>query len=392
MDPVEQIRAATRGTRYENRLFLVGGVVRDKVMGRPHAEDVDIVLEGDAPALARFLHEVGIAERRPVIYSRFGTAMLSVGGKTIELVGARRESYAPESRKPEVATGTLKEDVLRRDFTINTLLENLHTGEVLDLTGRGMADIRDGIIRTPTEPATTFYDDPLRMLRAVRFAVRFNFSIEEGTYRAILADAPRLAIVSRERIRDELAKMLLDDPARGLELLAEMGLLAQFAPELLAMRGVGQGGGHVWDVWSHTLQSLRALPDSADLVLRLAVLFHDVGKPETAEGGHFPGHEVLGAEIARRVLRRLRFPKSESERVARLIELHMRIGEYRREWSDSAVRRLMRDADGDIADLVALAVADRLGANPKASVSDIRELERRMEGLLFPHPAHLESP
>jgi len=388
-----------RGTPYEERLYLVGGIVRDKIMGRPPTEDVDIVLEGDALELARFLHDRGAADHRPVTYPRFGTAMVTIQGHTVELVSARRESYAPASRKPEIELAGLYDDVLRRDFTVNTLLENLHTGEILDLTGKGREDIGAGIIRTPTEPATTFYDDPLRMLRAVRFAVRLGFQIEQETYRAIVRDAGRLAIISKERIRDEFVKIVLsDEAARGLQMLKETGLLEQFTPELLEMQGVTQDGGHIYDVWEHTLQSLESLPPQADLTLRLAVLFHDAAKPRTktldSEGhSHFYEHEDLSAEIARRVLRRLRFPTGEIARVARLVSMHMRIGEYRSEWKDAAVKRLMRDAGGDIPDLLALARADRAGTGPHATTKSLDELEARMEHILLKTPVEeLKSP
>jgi poly(A) polymerase len=387
-NPVIQIiREATAGSEYEGRLYLVGGIVRDRIMGRPPTEDVDIVLEGNALELARFLHQLGVTDHSPVTYPRFGTAMVSIEGNTVELVSARRESYEPVSRKPEVQPANLFDDIMRRDFTINTLLEDLHTGEVLDLTGRGIADIHAGIIRTPTDPATTFYDDPLRMLRAIRFAVRFGYQIEEGTYDAIVRDAPRLAIISKERIRDEFVKILLSDrSSAGLRLLKETGLLAQFAPELMEMHGVTQDGGHIYDVWEHTLHALEALPSYADLALRLAVLFHDIGKPTTKsldeEGhSHFYRHEDLGAATARRLLGRLRFPKSETTRVARLVQMHMRVGEYTDAWSDTAVRRLMRDAGVDIDDLLALGRADRLGANPNASGAGLHQLHQRMEQL-----------
>lgn len=390
MNPtIERIRETTRDTTYQGRLFLVGGIVRDKIMGRPPTEDVDIVLEGDALEFARFLHKRGVAEHRPVTYPRFGTAMITIGGHTIELVSARRESYMPESRKPDVQPASLLDDVSRRDFTINTLLENLHTGEILDLTGRGMEDIEAEIIRTPTEPEKTFYDDPLRMLRAVRFAVRFGFEIEPATWEAIIRDVGRLTIISKERIRDEFAKIILsDDPDRGLRMLSDTGLLRQFIPEFLEMQGVEQTGPHVWDVWNHTLRALDSLPRQADLVLRLAVLFHDTGKPRTKTVGpdgdvHFYGHEDLSAQITQRVLRRLRFPLNEINRVVKLVSLHMRIGEYREEWRDSAVKRLMRDAYPDMPDLLALAYADRYGSNPHPSLAGLDDLQTRIESILL---------
>lgn len=400
MNPaIETIREITKGTPYEGKLFLVGGCVRDEIMGLPPTEDVDIVLEGSALELAKFLYEKGVADHRPVTYPRFGTAMVTIKGHTVELVSARKEVYTPESRKPEVEFAGLYEDVLRRDFSINTLLKNLHTGEILDLTGRGKADIEAKIIRTPTDPDVTFFDDPLRMLRAIRFAVRLGFEIDPQTWEAITRNAPRLAIISAERIRDEFVKILLsDNPVRGIRMLKQAGLLKEFAWELLEMQGVTQGGRHVYDVWEHTLHALESLPRQADLILRLAVLFHDAGKPRTktvdSEGHiHFYGHEVKSAEIANRVLNRLKFPKSEISRVVRLVELHMRVGEYRSEWKDSAVKRLMREAGDDISDLIALCKADRKGYGPHASTEELEELEQRIEKIILKIPIHkIESP
>ena len=400
MNPaIQRIREATRGTAYEGRLYLVGGVVRDKIMGRPPTEDVDIVLVGDALELAQFLEKKRIPEHRPVTYPRFGTAMVTIEGHTVELASARRESYVPETRKPEVEPASLHDDILRRDFTVNALLENLYTGEILDLTGKGLEDIRARIMRTPTEPATTFYDDPLRMLRAVRFAVTLGFEIEPGTYEALVRDAERLAVISRERIRDEFVKMLLsDEPARALRMLSDTGLLERFAPELVEMQGVTQDGGHIYDVWEHTLRALESLAPQADLILRLAVVFHDTGKPKTrtqdSEGHtHFYGHEDLGAEIAAHVLNRLKFPKSEVMRVARLVSMHLRIGEYSDKWKDAAVKRLMRDAGDDMPDLLALARADRAGYGPTASMKNLDELEQRMEHILAKTPvSEMASP
>lgn len=396
---IDAIREATRGTDYEGRLFIVGGYVRDKLMGRPPSEDVDIVLEGNALELARFLHDKGIADYWPVTYDRFGTAMVSIAGHTVEMVGARREEYTPDSRKPVVEHASLYDDAFRRDFTINTLMENLHTGEILDLTGMGERDIRARIIRTPSDPEMRFSEDPLRMLRAVRFAVKLGFEIEASTKEAIKRNAPRLKVISAERIREEFVKIMLsEEAATGLRMLKELALLEHFAPELLAMDGVTQDGMHTYDVWEHTLHALQSLPPQAGLVLRLAVLFHDTGKPETkahdSEGNvHFYGHEKLSARIAQKVMHRLRFPTKQIYRVARLVSMHMRIGEYRSEWNDSAVRRLIRDAGEDLSDLVALAIADRLGSGIRASADDIEELRERIEHIMLKMPIHeLESP
>jgi poly(A) polymerase len=362
---LDVLRSATRGSIYDGRLFLVGGYVRDKAMGvLSEAEDIDIVLEDDALALAKFLHRARITQIAPVVFPRFGTAMVRVRGRNVELVTARKESYSADSRKPNiVAPGTLRDDASRRDFTINTLLENLHSGELIDPTGRALADIASGIIRTSADPNVTFMDDPLRMMRAVRFAVRLGFSIDPATWEGIRAAAPRLAIVSRERVRDEFCKMMLTPRAStGLELLRTSGLLQQFAPELLEMVGVTQNVYHMHPVWDHTLAALDGLPADASLVLRLAVLLHDVGKPRTRsdEAGqvHFYHHQDVGAEMSREMMGRLKFSNDEIDAVVRLVASHMRIGEYRPEWSESAVRRLIRDLGTRLDDLFTMHSAD----------------------------------
>lgn len=381
---LDKLREATKGTEYEGRLFLVGGIVRDRVLGLPDDEDVDIVLEDDATKLAHFISKKGLADHAPVVYPRFGTAMVSVLGRQVELVSARSESYSPESRKPDVVLATLDQDVLRRDFTINTLLQNLHTGEILDLTGRAMRDIREGIIRTPTDPDITFEDDPLRMLRAVRFAARFGFEIEHDTYEAIGRKAARLQIISAERIRDEFSKMLMTSArSQAIEILRTTGLLAEFAPELLTMHGVTQNIYHIYDVWTHTMKALEAIPEDSDLTLRLAALFHDVGKPRTRsvdEHGnvHFYTHQVIGSDISRRVLSRLRYPNEMISRVAKIISMHLRVGEYDSEWTDTAVRRLVRDAGSDLETLIALTNADKSAANTAIASVDIDELRERI--------------
>ena len=255
-----------------------------------------------------------------------------------------------DSRKPDsVRPGTLAEDATRRDFTINTLLQNLHTGEIVDPLGRAYADLEAGILRTPTDPKVTFEDDPLRMLRAVRFAARFGFTVEPFTWKAVRQSAPRLSIISKERIREEFSKTLFTDRAPlGLNLLKDSGLLAQFAPELAAMVGVTQNEFHAYPVWEHTLIALGNLHADASLTLRLATLLHDVGKPPTKAVGedgkvHFYGHAERGAEIARRFLTRLKYPNDIITAVSTLVAQHMRIGDYRPAWTDAAVRRLIRD-------------------------------------------------
>jgi len=396
---IDILRDATRGTEYENRLYLVGGVVRDRLLGIESDEDVDIVIEGNAEELAGYLYERGIAEHPPATYPRFRTAMVCVCGRKVEIVGARRESYAEHSRKPDTLPGILLDDVMRRDFTINTLLENLHSHEMLDLTGHGISDLREGVIRTPKEPEVTFHDDPLRMLRAVRFAVRFNFRISPETLQAIGPNASRLVVVSAERIRDEFIKIIMSPrPALGMELLRGTGLLEQFAPELVAMHGVQQNIYHIYDVWTHTMRTLESISAEEGIILRIAALYHDVGKAETRSIGedgqvHFYRHQIVGAEIARRALKRLRFSRPDVDHVAFLISMHLRVGEYDTGWSDAAIRRLIRDAGSYLDELVKLTKADKAAANPNMPKADMDAFEARVKAVHYQLAGkRLESP
>lgn len=384
---LQTLRDAVRGTAYADKLFLVGGFVRDQVMGLPSGkDDIDLVLEGDALALARFLRQSGAADFEPVVYPTFGTAMVVVRGRDVEMVTARTESYLPGSRKPDsVEAGTLQDDAKRRDFTLNTLLQSLDTGEITDPLGRAFADIDAGIIRTPTDSKLTFQDDPLRMLRAVRFAARFGFTIEPFTWKAVRQSAPRLSIISAERIREEFCKTLMTARAPlGLTLLQDSGLLEQFAPELTAMVGVTQNEFHAYPVWEHTLIALGNLPPGASLTLRLATLCHDIGKPPAKGIGddgriHFYGHAETGAEITRRLMTRLKFSNDEIAAVTKLVVQHMRIGEYKPLWTDAAVRRLIRDLGPHLDDLFEIHRVDVSALSPEhTDISRARELRARM--------------
>ena len=414
--PLDRVRArlrdATRGSAYDNRLYLVGGLLRDRALGLPLTADLDLVLEGDAVELAHFLHRKGLSTHFPVTYPRFGTAMLSVRASSsesdadaiaVELVSARAESYAADSRKPEVRQGTLREDVFRRDFTINTLLENLHTGEILDLTGRAREDIKAGIIRTPLDPRVTFFDDPLRMLRAVRFAARFEFAIEAGTWEAICAESERLRppAISSERIRDEFTKILKLPGAkirRGLQLLLNSGLLEKFLPEMLPMIGCSQGTWHPHDVWNHTLTTLTFLPDDAPLEVRFGLLWHDVGKPATraeeAEKISFYGHAKVGAEITRQMMNHLKFSNDEIRDVTTLVAKHMRLGDYRVNWTDASVKRLIRDCEPYLDRLFTLVRCDMASLTiPAGEGVDLIGLRRRIDTLnAVSNIARIESP
>jgi poly(A) polymerase len=397
-DAIEILREATRHSPYENQLYLVGGLLRDKALGLPISNDLDVMLEGDALALARYLYDQGISWHYPVEYPRFGTAMIHVGGHpgnegcAVELVTARSERYHPDSRKPDIAPGTLEQDVFRRDFTINTLLENLHTGETLDLTGRALDDLRAGILRTPLEPQITFFDDPLRMLRAVRFAARFGFEIEPTTWAGICAEAERLRppAISVERIREEFVKIVKlpgKKAGRGLRLLQEGRLLEQFLPEMLPMIGCTQGNWHRYDVWNHTLYAMEFLPDEARLEIRLGLLWHDVGKPATRTeepDGHirFYKHPSVGAEMTAAMMRRLKFSNDEIRDVTFLVEKHMRFSEYNACWTDASVRRLIRECGSYREDLFTLVRCDSAAVDiPPGEGVDLNALHARIEAV-----------
>lgn len=389
------LRDVLRGTQWENRLFLVGGYVRDKLLHGTDAvpDDIDLVLEGDALKLARFLWEVRVAAHSPVEFPTFGTAMVHVGAAQVELVTARAETYRHGSRRPVVTPGTLQTDAQRRDFTVNTFLENLHTGAIVDPLGRAYDDLAGRILRTPLDSIVTFTDDPLRMLRACRFAAKLGFAIEEKTFAALSDNAFRLDEehgISWERIRDELNKTLLAPGAsRGLELMRETGLLQKFAPELVQMHGVTQNKYHKWDVWTHTLRALDNLPPTASLLVRLGVLFHDVGKPATRTQDpktgdvHFYGHEDAGAVIAKTVMTKLRYPTDEINTVVQLVALHMRYGSYDANiWTNASVRRLIRTVSDLRHDLFTLAFADISACNTDDfPTADLAGLQARMEAI-----------
>lgn len=358
---LDAIRDAIRGTPYQGRVFLVGGAVRDWLLAKREPKDLDLVTELDSGLLAQALFDKGIADFRPVTYPRFGTAMIQVGGQPVELITARKESYREDSRKPSTEPATLEEDAQRRDFTVNALLLDLESGQVRDPLGSGLADLASKVLRTPLDPAVTFAEDPLRMLRAIRFRWQLGFAPAAGLFEAIRATRDRLTIISFERIRDELTRMLLlPDADRCMADLATVGLMEYIAPEFLAMVGVTQGDYHHLDVWNHTLLAVRSAPPI--LETRLAALLHDIGKPmtRTVEEGdriRFFGHEGVGANMARTILERWRLPGSTIERVARLVAGHMRLCSGQA-LSGSAARRLIRDFPDDWRMLLDLMEAD----------------------------------
>ena len=390
------------------RAFVIGGYVRDCFLGRPN-KDIDIVVEGSGIALAEAV--AAKCHARVSVFKNFGTAMLRYHGMEVEFVGARKESYHRESRKPIVEDGTLEEDQLRRDFTINAMAFSLQAddyGALVDPFG-GIRDLAAGIIRTPLEPEQTYSDDPLRMLRAIRFAARLSteehaFTIVPESIQAMKNMAGRLQILSRERIVEELNKMLLTEhPAMAFQLMEETGLLPQFLPELSRLKGVEtvDGKGHK-ENFTHTLQVVENVirfekeaiaegrlqdydPDGNTtprtepfLWLRWAALLHDIGKPLSkryvpGQGWTFHGHEVTGARLVPKIFANLKMPLNEKMKyVQKLVNLHLRpIALVDDEVTDSAVRRLLFDAGNDIDDLMLLCNADITSKNP-AKVARLR--------------------
>ena len=373
------------------RAWAVGGYVRDRLLGRSHSELDIVVVDGRGPELAAAFARL-TASAAPVVFERFGTAQVMWRGRAIEFASARSESYRPDSRKPDVRPASIEEDLRRRDFTVNALLLDFK-GRLEDRLGTGLVDLQDRVLRTPLNPFLTFEDDPLRMLRAIRFSAQLGFELDPSLPPAMRSLAGRLRppVVSVERIADELRKMLLSErPQLAVELLDAGGLLPAVLPELDACKGVEQGGYHTHDVFGHTLAAVALTPP--ELVVRLAALLHDVGKPATAApDGSFLGHEKVGAELAASALTRLRFSNIVVERVARLVALHLRPVYYGADWTDGAVRRLARDAGDDLPALLLLARAD-VGASAYDKPEKLDELARRLEEVRTEIPSRLRSP
>ena len=350
--------------------YVVGGFVRDYLLGRGRKKDIDFVTVGNGINLAKEVAKSLGNTSQVSVFKRFGTAMFRYNDIELEFVGARKESYSEDSRKPHVEDGSIEDDQKRRDFTINTLAISMNKstfGELID-PFNGVEDLKNGIIRTPLEPNVTYSDDPLRMMRAIRFAAQLNFVIEEKSFQAIIDNAKRIEIVSFERVMDEFQKiMMTDKPSFGLNLLEKAGLLQYILPELVALKGIEEVEGQKHkDNFYHTLEVVDNISENTDNVwLRWAALLHDIGKAVTKRfdkkvGWTFHSHEFVGSKMVVKLFRRLKLPLGpQMKYVQKLVMMSSRpIAVVDDDATDSALRRLLFDAGEDFEDLITLCKAD----------------------------------
>lgn len=362
-------------------VFLVGGYIRDKFLNKKN-KDIDIVMEFDALS---FAGEFAESNRLPppVFYGRFGTAMLEINGVKIEFATARKESYPDTSRNPSVSKATIYEDCLRRDFTVNSILENIATGEILDFFS-GRQDIKNKILRTPAAPSKTFYDDPLRILRGIRFSAKLNFKIEAGTKEGMKKNVFRLKIVSQERITDEILKILeVYSPSKGFYLMDEIGVLDMVLPEVTALKD--KAADNCKELFPHTLKVMdNASRHTKNVHLKMAALLHDIGKPKTfkEENGKvsFHRHEFVGERMAYRVCKRLKISEEHTKFIGFLVRYHLRPHLLAKEDpTDSALRRFIKETGKNMKPLFTLARADITSSNEMRVAEAVEQLNALQE-------------
>jgi poly(A) polymerase len=390
------LRNLIRGTEWEGKVFIAGGYVRDYVMGKD-PKDLDLMVNAQNGGIefAKWITKrVGNFKEgsNPVTFPRFGTAKFNLNGMShngidlsgmdIESVMPRSETYVAGSRKPDVGFADLQGDAERRDLTVNSLFKNLSTGEILDLTGKGMDDLKNGIVRTPLDPDKTFADDPLRMLRVVRFYAKYNWNIPMNIVRALKRNASKLQTISAERIQDELNKMLLtSNPHKAVKMLKVTDLLQHVIPEMKLAVKMTQNHHHKMDVFGHTLDVLKTT--SPKLVPRLMALFHDIGKVATRSvtpsGVHFYEHEHVGANMAETIMKRLKYPNELINAVKIGVENHMRLkhgGDAAVNLSDKTLRRFVSDVGEQLEHILEVIHADNIAHSEASSMPNQIELVR----------------
>lgn len=396
------LKDTIKGTEWENKIYAVGGYVRDELSGTD-PKDLDILVDkpyGGIEFGNWLTKKIGNYKEgsNPVIASKFGTAKISLKGVKyngidlskfeIEAVMPRAEKYEPGSRKPEVVPTTLRGDAERRDINFNAIFKNISTGEILDLTGKGVSDLKNKIIRTPLDPDKTFIDDPLRMLRVVRFYAKYKYDIPLYLIKSMKKNAAQLANISSERIRDELDKMLLTgSPQKAIKLLKITGLLSYVIPELVPAIKMTQNKHHKHDVFDHTLDVLSKTQPV--LIQRLMGLFHDIGKTVTKSvtptGVHFYGHEYAGEKIADQVMRRLKYPVELIDAVKTGVKNHMRLknaGDTGVELSDKALRKFKIDVGDKLEDVLGVIHADNIAHSEASSMpNQINNIRKRLDSL-----------
>ncbi len=380
--------ASDVATELNIKLFIVGGLVRDLIIGR-ESREIDFLVIGDGISFANaYAAKLGV--KNVNVYKTYGTSHFRIGKFNYEFVGARKESYSRDSRNPVIEVGTFEDDIARRDFTINTLAVSLNKedyGELID-TYKGLADISGKLIRTPLDPFITFEDDPLRIMRAIRFASQLNFKIAERVFKAISKKAERLKIITQERITDEFLKIMASDiPSVGLKLMQDSGVMKYVFPEISVMGGVEQRDDqHHKDVFLHTCQVVDNVAVASDnLWLRFSALVHDIAKPATKKfvegtGWTFHGHDEIGARWMKGIFKRMKLSFHHLNYVQKMVRLHLRpIALVNEEVTDSAIRRLVVAADEDLDDLITLCRADITSKNPAKVNRYLNNYERVME-------------